>query len=258
MPIIVNRIYHSARQGLSVITLAAYVFVLATLFAVPGSALGAEASPSADNSATEANAPAQSQAAQTAPVRLFGTVEFRGELKNLPRWERIVKAERSSPTFDQDLSKFMSPASVAQWQTMLQNLRDAPILEKGRAVNNFFNRWPYKRDIEIYGVEMYWPTPAEFLRNSGMCHGYAITKFYALLKMGVPEDRMRIVALNDTIRNIGHAVLALYVDDTAYILDNVSNVIMTHDRLAHYAPVFSVNQSFLWRHVVPKAPPPPK
>jgi predicted transglutaminase-like cysteine proteinase len=148
-------------------------------------------------------------AAAPTPIRLFGTVEFRGEIKNLPRWERIIKAEQSSPAFDQDLNKFMSPSVAEQWQTMLKNLRDAPIMEKARAVNNFFNRWPYKRDVEIYGVEMYWPTPAEFMRNSGMCHGYAITKFYALLKMGVPEENMRIVALNDTIRNIGHAVLVV-------------------------------------------------
>ena len=34
---------------------------------------------------------------------------------------------------------------------------------------------------------------------------------------------MRIVVLRDTIRNLAHAVLVVYLNDEAYVLDNLSN-----------------------------------
>jgi predicted transglutaminase-like cysteine proteinase len=189
-----------------------------------------------------ANAPAS--------IRLFGMPEIRGKLHNFSRWDRILEAEQHSPTFGRDLHHYMNPTDAAQWKVMTKHLSNASVVEKAHAVNNFFNRWPYRQDMEIYGVETYWPTPAEFLLNSGMCHGYAITKFYALINLGVPQCDMRIVVLKDTTYDISkiHAVLVVYENDTAYILCNMDNDIITHCILTSVMPKFSVNKAFLWRH----------
>ena len=48
--------------------------------------------------------------------------------------------------------------------------------------------------------------------------------------------------VRDTVRNLGHAVLAVYMDGTAYILDNLSNAILPHDRLRQYRPQYSVTE----------------
>ncbi len=193
--------------------------------------------------AAEANAPAA--------IRLFGTVEFRGELKNMPKWQRVVAAEQRTPTFDQDLSNFMRPAQVKQWQDLTERVKSASTMDKLKAVNTFFNRWPYRTDMAVYRVEDYWATPAEFLKSSGDCEDYSITKMYALKKLGVPPESMRIVALRDTIRNIGHAVLAVYTDNTAYILDNLTDMVMSHERFTSYAPQYSVNEIYRWAHIKP-------
>lgn len=186
------------------------------------------------------------------PIKLFGTVEFRGDLKNMPKWERVVKAEAKSPTFNKDLSQFMTAAFAKQWTELETRMSGSTTREKAVAVNAFFNRWPYRTDNSLYKIEDYWATPAEFMKKSGDCEDYAITKFYALVKLGVDPTTMRIVALKDTIRNLGHAVLAVYTEGDAYILDNLTDMVMSHTRYKQYAPQFSLNQVYRWAHVVPK------
>ena len=41
--------------------------------------------------------------------------------------------------------------------------------EQLTAINEFYNRWPYRRDAELYGRSEYWATPREFMSRSGDC-----------------------------------------------------------------------------------------
>ena len=173
------------------------------------------------------------------PLRLFNTVEFKGALKNLPKWSRVLNAENKDPTFKSDA------ATKIKGQELKAKAEGRSHKEKLKLVNTFFNRMPYRTDMEVWGVADYWETPREFIQKSGDCEDYSITKYYALRDLGLPASDMRIVILEDTIRNLAHAVLVVFGDGTAYVLDNVSNVIMTHDRLGHY----SVNEEFRWAHV---------
>lgn len=211
--------------------------------------------PAGQNAAGQGAAQGVGKAAQEAPhtggIRLFGTVEFRGVLKNMPKWEGVLAKEARSPSFERDLSKVMRPAVFAQWKELEQRVPKLSTMEKLKAVNAFFNRWPYRTDMEVYGIEDYWATPYEFMKNSGDCEDYAIAKFYALKKFGVPPESMRVVALMDKIRNIGHAVLVVYVDDNAYVLDNLTDLVLSHERFKQYAPQYSVNESYRWAHIMP-------
>lgn len=195
------------------------------------------------------------QAADTAgsPIRLFNTVEFRGVLKNMPKWERVVAAERKNPTFERkDLNTLMRGSLYTQWQQLVEKTKNASVLEKTRAVTVFFNRWPYRTDQDVYKLADYWATPAEFLARSGDCEDYAITKFYALVSLGVDPESLRVVALRDVIRNLAHAVLAVYTDNTVYILDNLTTLVLPHERYQHYWPQYSINEVYRWAHVRPK------
>ena len=177
------------------------------------------------------------------PLRLFNTVEFRGALKNLPKWDRVLKEEAKNPTFKSDA------VTKIKWEAFKEKAAGLELKEKLKQVNNFFNRMPYRTDREVWGVEDYWAIPREFVQKSGDCEDYSISKYYALKELGVPASDMRIVVLQDTIRNLAHAVLVVFGNGTAYVLDNVSNVIMTHDRLGHYKPQYSVNEEYRWSHV---------
>ena len=184
--------------------------------------------------------------------RLFGTVEFRGALKNMPKWQRVVTAEQRSRTFDGDLSTLMQGSVHKQWLQLVERVSNKSDMEKAKAITAFFNRWPYKTDQAVYKVTDYWATPAEFMKNSGDCEDYSITKFYALMKLGVDPDNIRIVALKDTIRNLAHAVLVVYIENDAYVLDNLTDMVLTHTRYMHYLPQYSVNEVYRWAHVRPK------
>lgn len=187
-----------------------------------------------------------------APIRLFGTVEFRGVLKNMPKWERVVAAENKSRTFDKDLSAYMRGSLFKQWLQLVERVENGTVMDKAKAVTAFFNRWPYRTDQEVYRLPDYWATPAEFLVKSGDCEDFAIAKFYALLKLGVAPEDMRIVALRDTIRNLAHAVLVVYIENNAYVLDNLTDMVLPHERFQHYNPQYSVNETYRWAHVMPK------
>jgi predicted transglutaminase-like cysteine proteinase len=187
------------------------------------------------------------------PLRLIGTVEFRSRIKNMPKWERVMAEEKKRPTFAGDELAVDNPQLKERWKKLRGKLLDAPLMEKLRGVTRFFNQWPYTGDPEIWGVEDYWATPREFLQKSGDCEEYAVTKFYALINLGVPEGRMRIAAVKDGIRGVGHAVLIVFLDDDAYILDNLTNLVLSHRKLTHYTPQYTVNRDYMWRHVKPRS-----
>ena len=207
--------------------------------------------------AVEDAEPAETREAEKAEpaktsIRLFNTVEFRGALKNMPKWQRVVTAEQRSRTFDGDLSQLMRGSLHKQWLQLVEKAANQSDMDKAKAVTAFFNRWPYKTDQMVYKLPDYWATPAEFMKNSGDCEDYAITKFYALMKLGVDPDNMRIVALKDTLRNLAHAILVVYMNKDAYVLDNLTDMVLTHTRYTHYLPQYSINEVYRWAHVRPK------
>lgn len=195
---------------------------------------------------------------QPAVVRLFGTVEFRSPIKNLPKWERVRSSEKKKPSFTINGLDSNNERVAQRWSALKAEIKDAPLKDQVREVNKFFNQWPYKTDRDIWGVEDYWATPREFVQKSGDCEDYAISKYYALRDLGVPANLLRVAAIKDTIRNLGHAVLIVYMNGDAYVLDNLTNLVLSHKKLSHYAPQYTVNEDYLWRHVKPKYTPPGK
>lgn len=64
-------------------------------------------------------------------------------------------------------------------------------------------------------------SPKETLtQGAGDCEDYAITKFHALKRLGIPEENMRIVGFSNGENGIGHAALAVRMNNDVYILDN--------------------------------------
>ena len=179
-------------------------------------------------------------------IRLFNTVAFRGPLKALPKWSRVMRDVRQRGG---TLSKALPVSGRKPWMAFKKEIQGLDTEELLRRVNVYFNKWPYRLDLEIYGVSDYWATPAEFVMKSGDCEDYSISKYYALKELGISPDNMRIVALKDRIRNIGHAVLVVYHAGQALVLDNQTNLVFPHSRYTHYVPFYSVNEKFRWAHV---------
>ncbi|MBG0789673.1 MAG: transglutaminase-like cysteine peptidase [Desulfovibrionaceae bacterium] len=183
--------------------------------------------------------------------RLLGTMEFKAKIQKLPKWQRVLDKMRAWKGYFQDASMANHP-SKGGWNALKTELAGKPEMAILKAVNKFFNKWPYRLDKANWGISDYWATPPEFIKKSGDCEDYSIAKFYALQEVGFTGDQLRIVAVKDAIRGIGHAVLAVFAADDIYILDNQTVMVLSHAKYKHYIPQYSVNEKFRWMHVAPK------
>ena len=51
------------------------------------------------------------------------------------------------------------------------------------------------------------------------------------------------------LRNLAHAVLAVYTGDRVLILDNLTEAVLPDTRLSQYIPYYSVNETGRWAHI---------
>jgi len=196
------------------------------------------------------SAPRGGAAASGQQVRLFQSAAFRGNFNALPKWKRVLSKVKGQV---QDLNSCTSaktcPPGATSWQRIMQQARGKQGLEQLKMVNSFFNKWPYRLDQDAYGRSDWWATPQEFLKISGDCEDYAIIKYFALRELGFSQSDLRIVVVKDRIRGIAHAVLAVFMQGEAYILNNISDAIFTHGKYRHYIPQYSLNEEYRWSHI---------
>lgn len=135
------------------------------------------------------------------------------------------------------------------WEDFIKTVSAQTGVEQLDAVNRFLNQTPYIVDSVNWGVEDYWETLGEFFQKNGDCEDYAISKYVTLKKLGWAADSMRIAVINDENLRIPHAVLVVEHDNKRHILDNQANAILTDDKIYHYRPVYSINETGWWRHL---------
>lgn len=196
---------------------------------------------------------AAASAAQADEAGLFGTREFRASsLAALPQWRGVLeRVESERPAWRRCASdpQACPNKAGAAWRALLRGLEGAPLMEQLKAINRFANQFRYKSDSENWNKSDFWATPVEFLARSGDCEDYAIFKYMSLRELGLPPERLRIVVLKDTLRDLAHAVLAVWDGEQIWILDNVTNAVIRHDRLGHYVPYYSINEEARWAHL---------
>ncbi len=180
-----------------------------------------------------------------AKPRLFGTVEFQMDLKKQQNWLSAIERNRKNPIFFDE--KRFNTSTL--WKDLKRKAVSQPLIKQLDIVNRFWNLWPYRTDPEVYKKPDYWAAPYQFLAKSGDCEDYCIVKYFTLKELGLSVDDMRIVVVRETIRNIGHAILAVYDGDNIYILDNLSDAVRPAERVRNYVPQFSVNEKHRWVHV---------
>lgn len=121
--------------------------------------------------------------------------------------------------------------------------------EKLKKVNRFFNMFRFIDDIKLWGLKNYWATPVEFIGvNGGDCEDYSIAKYFTLLEIGIPEQKMRITMVKAIKLNQYHMVLAYYDTPSSVplILDNLDGEIKPATKRTDLLPVYSFNGTQLW------------
>ena len=135
------------------------------------------------------------------------------------------------------------------WEQLVADKQELPELAQLEHVNAFFNRIPFRSDLEHWGQPDYWATPVEFLAtNGGDCEDYTNAKYMTLRALGVPDDRLRITYVDATQLNQAHMVLAYYSEPDAepLILDNLVDEILPASQREDLEPVYSFNGEGLW------------
>lgn len=192
-------------------------------------------------------------ASATVPAMLFGTIEFEARSHSaLPQWRRVmagVNSEIETYRLCAIDGEACPNRGVMAWQALLQGLKGEDQMKQIRSVNRFINQWRYRTDERNFGQSDYWATPVEFMTHSGDCEDYAIAKYVSLRQLGFSADQLRMVVVHDVLRDLAHAVLAVYVDGEVLILDNLSNAVLPHHRLSQYLPYYSVNEKARWTHM---------
>lgn len=142
------------------------------------------------------------------------------------------------------------PLEITRWGETVRGFDGTEGVELLTAVNAAVNGMiTYRDDQSAYGKADYWATPTESLTGYGDCEDYAIVKYLSLIELGIPHDRMRIVVLKDNKRRIGHAILAVSLGKTTYVLDNVRTQATPDSELTHYQPIYSFNSNQQWLNV---------
>ncbi|WP_291863697.1 transglutaminase-like cysteine peptidase [Bradyrhizobium sp.] len=112
-------------------------------------------------------------------------------------------------------------------------------------------------DLEQYGAIDVWSPPlATLTRGAGDCEDYAIAKFIALQRAGIPADDLRIVIMRDTVRGEDHAVAAARLDGHWLTLDNRRMAMVEDAQIRNYRPSFVIDRNGVRRYEAAPMPAP--
>ena len=135
-----------------------------------------------------------------------------------------------------------------RWSAFIESVRKEKPKRILKKVNDFMNKSRYILDPINWGVADYWESPGQFFYKFGDCEDYAITKYLSLKALGWNIEDMRIVVLQDMNLRIMHAILVVYMDGKAFVLDNQISIVVDASKIRHYRPIYSVNETSWWRH----------
>ncbi|MFN0044551.1 MAG: transglutaminase-like cysteine peptidase [Alphaproteobacteria bacterium] len=194
--------------------------------------------------------PGTGAAAEPTPA-LFGTRETRSDnLKPFQKWLGALERHAEEKL---QLEVPCTPSALERcrlrlWKNFLEATARLDRRSQIDAVNRFANQHPYILDSVNWGMEDYWTSPKEMLDRNGDCEDYAILKFISLRLLGLDNDAMRLVVLQDTNLRILHAVLMIFHGEQTLILDNQIPSVVPMERIRHYKPVYSINERHWWLH----------
>ena len=169
---------------------------------------------------------------------------------------RAWDAERMLVAAQKQGSRALAGAKALQ--AVMHGAQDLDDDGKLAAITQFFNRRILSReDIDVWGQVDYWASPLEMLdKGAGDCEDFAIAKYFSLVALGMPIQKLRLVYVRAQIGGPGgavqaHMVLAYYATPNAepMILDNLISDVRPASRRPDLSPVFSFNSEGLWQGV---------
>jgi len=174
---------------------------------------------------------------------LFGTQEVRSnDISAFKKWTGVMAR------FEEQMKTQGSSPRILMWKAELQRLKGKSVREQVDGVNEYVNQVRYVEDIDNYHKSDYWATPVEFFSRGGDCEDYAIAKYASLRALGFTSDQLRVAVVQDTWRNLPHAILIVYTGEGVFVLDNQNKKVENAQNVTRYQPIFSINSTSWWLH----------
>jgi predicted transglutaminase-like cysteine proteinase len=194
----------------------------------------------------------------------FDRVQSGAEFSQFPAWKQVLADMDAVQT-----SAGVVPASFdgqtveagcaderhcapAEWTDFLQTLQGKSRHEQIDAVNRWVNQKPYVEDIANWGVADYWETPGEFLAHGGDCEDFAITKYFSLVRLGVPAEDLRLTIVKDADLNAFHAVLVVKDEGETLLMDNQLAEVVPLSAKPAYQTIYALNDRGWWMDSPPR------
>lgn len=141
-------------------------------------------------------------------------------------------------------------ARIKSWLNFIDESANKNEWKKIHLVNNFFNeKIKYKSDQALWQQTDYWATPLESLGTGmGDCEDYVIAKYFTLLALDVPEDKIRLMYVRHKGLNQPHMVL-IYIEQSnksPYVLGNFNKKLLPASQRTDLIPIYSFNGQGLW------------
>jgi len=193
----------------------------------------------------QATAPSATYASAVVPPSLAGQFNTQAiksnDISAFKKWTGMMARFE-----EQTKSVSATSPRVMLWKVEIQRLQNKPRRLQIESINAFFNKLRYIEDKDNYGKRDYWATPLEFLSRGGDCEDFAIAKYASLRALGFAPEQLRIAIVQDQVKNIPHAVLIVYADDDAVILDNQDGKVEPASSVTRYKPIFAINSTSWW------------
>ena len=159
------------------------------------------------------------------------------------QFEREAVSQYAERQFGKDGGRRLN-----QWFSSLDRLaKESEPRTLLEGVNKFWNNTVREaEDIKDWRREDYWATPLETLgRGMGDCEDFVIGKYFSLVHLGVPPEKLRLIYVRAQVdgKSVAHMVLGYYDSPEAepLILDNLEHAIRPASRRRDLTPVFSFN-----------------
>ncbi|MBB1449113.1 transglutaminase-like cysteine peptidase [Pseudoalteromonas sp. SG41-6] len=139
---------------------------------------------------------------------------------------------------------------IQQWLAFIDESKTESELQNIHLVNDFFNEnIKYKTDDELWLQKDYWATPLESLGvGMGDCEDYVIAKYFTLIALGIPEDKIRFMYVRQRTVNQPHMVLIYFEkpNQIPYVLGNFNTKLLPANKRNDLTPIYSFNGQGLW------------
>ena len=141
------------------------------------------------------------------------------------RWDSM------SRRFNEQIDTLEGKEIIETMTKSVNKMEGLTLEESAQKVHKIMNKYRQRDDLKRYKEPEFWATPIEFLAKKrsgpgGDCEDYVIAKYVALRMLGVPKERLQLLAVEHhnykgNKENYDHAVLVVYTDNDALILDSL-------------------------------------